>query len=246
MTINLGGLDVRFRPLDGYWPEQQTPDHERKSNPFRTRWEPGQRGGKVPWGDTIEKLAREFDQLDAIDIVVRMDLRENQIRNDGFPYANASPGHPGVVISFELPDVGRVEYCADTYHNWKANVRAIAKTLENLRACERWGVLNQRQQFRGSKALPPSVEEPFGSALEALTWLCKVGGTRLRNGKGLITDPLEVAVRCIEVDALTKGAVRRAARATHPDTGDQPELWPRYELARLVVEEHQDQLRIEA
>ena len=188
MSVGLGNLDVTFRPLDGYWPEEPTKSWARKSNPFRTRWEPGRRGGQVPWADTLEKLERELDRLNATDVVVRMDLRENQLRNDGLPYANATPGSPGVVLGFDLRDVGRVEYCCDTYDQWKANVRAIAKTLENLRACERWGVLNQRQQFRGSKALPPSVEEPFGSALEALTWLCSVGGVRLRNGQGIVED----------------------------------------------------------
>lgn len=256
MTINMGTLDVRFRPLDGSWPGEPTPDSARERSPFRRgsyRADDGsyRSGGPTPWSTTLDDLRRELDAIRATDVVVRMELPEGRIRNDGLPYANATPDHPGVVLSFELRDVGRVQYACDTYRDWRANVRAIAKTLENLRACERWGVLNRSEQYRGSLALPPGEDEPFRTIEDALGFVAGVGKVKLRSSNGVLGQEETIAVLARRVrdngpdDALVASAIRRAQKRAHPDSGGAPETFRRLRRAIETVREVRPTVRIE-
>jgi hypothetical protein len=85
-------------------------------------------------------------------------------------------GHPGVEISFDSRAHGRQSFATDEYDDWQDNVRAIALSLEALRAVERWGVSKGRQ-YAGFALLAagPGLEEQgrllvarFGSVKEAL------------------------------------------------------------------------------
>jgi hypothetical protein len=48
----------------------------------------------------VKELKRELAHLSAIRPVMRVALRERDIRQDGFPRANARPEHPGIVLAF--------------------------------------------------------------------------------------------------------------------------------------------------
>ncbi len=138
-------IDARFRPI-ALWPHDSTPSYERR----------GRYTFKASWVDTLDLLRRELRHLDATDVVIGCGLREQDIRNDGWPRANArEPVHPGVEISFLSPVSGqRLVYASDTCERWEHNVRSIALGLEALRAVDRYGITRRGEQYAGFKALP--------------------------------------------------------------------------------------------
>jgi hypothetical protein len=71
------------------WPGKGTPDWQRRRSQFR-----------APLTTTVKELRRELDYMNAIRPVLRVALRVGDIRQDGFPRANARPEHPGVVLVF--------------------------------------------------------------------------------------------------------------------------------------------------
>lgn len=111
------------------------------------------------------------------DILLGVGLSESDIRLDGQPRANArAMGHPGVEVSFNTKAYGRLTYATDQYTDWQDNVRAIALSLEALRAVERWGVSKGRQYtgFALLEAGPGPIDrgrklvEKYGGVREAL------------------------------------------------------------------------------
>jgi hypothetical protein len=140
------GLGITFRPLPS-WPHKATAS--RQHSRFDTSYV-----------RTIELLEREVRALGGREIVMGVGLDPHDIRLDGQPRANARAySHPGVEISFDSAH-GRLSYATDQYHEWQDNVRAIALSLEALRAVERWGVSKGRQ-YTGFAALTagPSLED---------------------------------------------------------------------------------------
>lgn len=136
-------IDARFRPID-LWPGSTTAARR------RSRWT-----FKASWSNTLDLLDRELRHLQATNIVVGCGLREQDIRNDGWPRSNArEPTHPGVEVSFDTPRHGRLVYATDVCERWEHNVRAIALGLEALRAVDRHGITRRGEQYAGFKALP--------------------------------------------------------------------------------------------
>lgn len=139
------------RPLPPIWPHgTRTPAAERRPSPFsvsRTR--------------TFEELERELRALgvDPFDDVVVLEAgyERHEIRLDGRPRANASPRDPAVVISFEAGGKP-LRFASDSYEDHDANLRAIAYTLEYLRALERYGVARDGRQYAGWEALSEQAE----------------------------------------------------------------------------------------
>lgn len=156
-------MQVTFRPLPT-WPHKPT-KHRRRA------------AFKTSYPRTLELLDREVRALGGRDITIGVGLSESDIRLDGQPRANARAfGHPGVEISFDSRDHGRQTFATDEYDDWQDNVRAIALSLEALRAVERWGVSKGRQ-YAGFALLAagPGLEEQgrllverWGSVKEAL------------------------------------------------------------------------------
>ena len=174
-------LSVRFRPIP-LWPHDSTPpDRRRSSYTF-----------KAPWSNTLDLLDRELRRLGATNIVIGCGLREQDIRNDGWPRSGARvPQHPGVEISFDgVPlngPMGRLVYATDVCRFWEHNVRAIGLGLEALRAVDRHGITRHGEQYAGFKALPVSADAPSYD-----------------RGRALVDE---------------HGSLTAAMRATHPDTG---------------------------
>lgn len=90
-------IDVRFNPL-ATWPHGHT--HKRRS-----KWT-----FKASWPDTLELLDRELRLLDAASVIIGVNLRPQDIRQDGWPRSNAQqPAHPGVEISFDSRAIARLD-----------------------------------------------------------------------------------------------------------------------------------------
>lgn len=155
-------VEISFRPLPT-WPHKPS---VRRYAHFKTGYP-----------RTVDLLQREVEYLGGTDITMGVGLSESDIRQDGQPRANArAMYHPGVEISFNTKAYGRQSYATDEFTDWQDNVRAVALSLEALRAVERWGVSKGRQ-YTGFALLTagPGLEEQgkhlvdhYGSVKEAL------------------------------------------------------------------------------
>ncbi|MDQ2624973.1 MAG: hypothetical protein M3Y20_07420 [Actinomycetota bacterium] len=130
------------RPLSG-WDGPRTPAGQRRS-----RWT-----FKASWSDTLDLLERELRHLDACDVVLEADFREQDLRLDGMPRASArQPEDPAVKISFTSKH-GPLVYASDSCAFWQHNVRSIALGLEALRAVDRYGITRRAEQYSGWRQL---------------------------------------------------------------------------------------------
>ena len=106
------------------------------------------------WSKTQTLLGREIDHLGGRDVVIEIDVREQDFKLNGELRANArTPEHPAVVVAFETAEHGPMLYRCDRFYapyygqvDWQHNVRAIALTLEALRAVDRYGATETGQQ----------------------------------------------------------------------------------------------------
>jgi hypothetical protein len=200
---------MRFvtRPLPAVWPTgRRTPAAERQWGRF-----------KAPWSSTMELLERELRHLQAVEpVVIEAGYRERDIRLDGRPRTGAKLDDPAVVVSFESR-FGPLRYGCDTFHEHAANLRAIALTLQHLRAVDRYGVTKRGEQYQGWSALPPPGD-PRMSAEEAKAFI--------RHHSGVQPD---------DTGASLRELYRRAARRLHPDVGGDPVLMSRLNQAAEVV-----------
>ncbi|UJP39347.1 hypothetical protein [Cellulomonas palmilytica] len=199
------------RPLsDRAW---LRPPAERTASPFR-----------VTWTGALELLERELVMIDGVDLVIEVDVREQDVRLDGMLRANARADQPAVVVAFESKH-GPLLYRSDQYsapgywsrsgmqEPWQHNVYAVARTLECLRAVDRYGAAASGEHYRGFRQIGGAsaiVTEAPMTDLEAARILVAAVYPD-RHAVGLEYD---VAHRVVDLDAF----VRRARRHTHPDT----------------------------
>lgn len=183
-------LNAQFRPLS-QWPGQRST--ARKASRFRTQYV-----------DTLDKLEAELNHISATNIVIQVeDLNLEKIRNNGWPKASKSydPNRPGVILSFDSKK-GPLSYPCDRYPDWHDNLRAIALSLEALRAVDRYGVTRGNEQYRGWA----QIEAPANGKMSkqaAAEFIGKLGGYR---PEALLND-----------SNLAAAAIRRARGAYHPD-----------------------------
>jgi hypothetical protein len=164
--------------------------------------------------------------------VLEMDLSQTKIRNDGFPRSDASPATPHVAVRFTTHR-GDVYMDAGSFWSWVDNLYAIARSLEALRAVDRWGAA-QGRQYLGF--LPPGSGERFGvkpaftleQAGTALAALAYPGG-----GDTFLT---KAAYNIMNVADDYARAKRLAAKIAHPDANGSAEDWERYQEATRVLE----------
>ena len=171
---------VTFRPL------------ERPVTNGPTRYAPF----KAPWPRTVALLAKELSMHGASSVVLEVDLREQDIRQDGLPRADRNARSPGIVLSFKANAVSgapELRYEVATFTDWKDNVRAVALGLEALRAVDRYGVTRRGEQYAGWKQLAAGT---IGS------------GGNVEHGRELIR---------------LAGSVRQALHDAHPDHGGEPD-----------------------
>jgi hypothetical protein len=197
---------ITYRALSA-WPNNvpATTYNNRKRSPFRSAW-----------ASTLADLDRELQQIGARSVVIEIDAPASEIRRDGMPRADARTRSPGVILSYEKRRRGagdtwdRYVYPCDTFHDWQDNVRAIAKTLEALRAVDRYGVTRDGQQFASFKSLPPG-DGVRGTTREA-------AGMSLENAARVLSDLGGLAFD-VEDYNQARVAFRTARAKTHPDAG---------------------------
>lgn len=189
------------------------------------------------WTKTLGLFGREIDHLGGRDVVIEVDVREQDIRNDGMLRANARASSPAVVVAFDTAKHGPMLYQADRYADtwsnrpgWQENVRAIALTLESLRAVDRYGATETGQQYAGFKALPSGTAMPAShmTRTDAIAVLAEWG-------QGRTTFPVPAQHINDAPDVLAR-LHRAARRDAHPDRhgGDQT-AWDQVEQAAKVL-----------
>lgn len=206
-------MRYEFRPLPA-WTDPET--KSRQPHPF-----------KATWQATLDLLGRETAHLAAPLVVIQADVIEGVIRNDGMLRGDARTGHPGVVISFKSR-FGPLRYAADTYLGgkgipaWQANVRAIALSLEALRAVDRWGATRRGEQYQGWTAIEAPKPE-FADWHAAAEWMREYAINSLR----ILQD----------ASGDWNGLYRAMATRMHPDKGGPRADWDRLaEARRMLIE----------
>ncbi|MGH3439872.1 MAG: hypothetical protein ACRDRN_25935 [Sciscionella sp.] len=196
---------LAFEPLTD-WPY---PDTTRERSPFA-----------ASWPKTRDALLREADHLGAGVVVIELDCSRRHLRADGEVRADARLHSGRIRVSMDTRH-GALRYAVDRYDDaglsWQANLRAVALTLDALRAVERYGAVRDGQQYTGFLALEAGSGDGHGFAgpEEALRWVREQTG-------GRETDP--------------QRAYKIAARKLHPDAGGSPQLWERLDAARQLLE----------
>lgn len=193
---------------------------------------------KAKWGNTLELLDREVGALKGRDVVIEIDVTESDLKLNGELRANARPSSSAVVLAFESKH-GPLLYRCDRFYTpyygqgpeWQHNLRAIALTLESLRAVDRYGATETGQQYAGFKALPAGRAMPASHMTrdEALGVL-GVWGRALSE-----LPPIPAEHVNTDPDSL-RHLHRAARRAAHPDrnNGDQT-MWDQVEQAARVL-----------
>jgi hypothetical protein len=201
-------MNARFVPVE-VWPGKKTPPGARAESRF-----------KAPWSRTLDDLDRELFHLDARDVLIQGYFRQSDIRNDGWPRSGVFPSEPGVILSFKTPkkDAPNLSFPCDTYTRYTDNLRAIALSLEALRAVERYGVTRHSEQYKGWAKLPPAPDKM--SAHDAVVFISLNSGFA---GIGA---------------ANFKDAYRAAAKRLHPDNSEtgNPHLFHLLTQAKEVLE----------
>jgi hypothetical protein len=190
-------IPVRFRAVTpALWPKgaKRTPEEKRQRGRF-----------KAVWQSTLDLLDTELVMVGARDIEISIDCPERDIRQDGWPKGDARVRSPGVVVRFTHPKAGELVYPCDTFRDWQDNLRAIALSLEALRAVDRYGVTKSGEQYAGFKALPASTSDAM-SPEQASAVIAKFSGISS-----------EAIVGFADVADM---AFDRARRRTHPDNKD--------------------------
>lgn len=204
----MGSPRFEIRPL-GLWGRAATPADQRQSS----------RLFRAPWTDTVKLLIREVDKLDGQIIVVQIDVTASQIRRDGMLYAAARANTPAVKVSFDSRH-GPLTYATDQFDHWQANVRAIALSLEALRAVDRYGVSHSGEQYRGWSQISAAPAETELTVQEAARILGDAAGV----------DPATLVSK-----ATVRTAFREAVQRAHPDRGGDPAVFRLITRARDVL-----------
>lgn len=216
-------MRLLLRPLQG-WPDRLRDDDERDYSRF----------GSTYTG-TRDLLLYEAERLDAHEVIVRLAVSEREIIRDGSRlYANIAPEHPGVLVALTLPGGDVLSLHCDLYRDnrrikgWGDNLRAIALSLEALRALDRWGA-TQGRQYAGFQALPAGPETGNGqpTPTEAALFIARHSGS---------TDPSLLANLLITEPAALAAAYRAALKRLHPDHGGDAELFVRLQDAHAVLQ----------
>ncbi len=205
--------ELQFRSLD-HWP--RTPTRERTRARFSD-----------DYGKTLALLDRELRQLKARDVVVLADCAASDLRRDGSLRAGCRLRSPGIVLCFTGKH-GPVRMPCDRYDDWRDNLRAIAVSLEALRAVDRHGVTTSGEQYRGWSALPPAIEMPtseFTSAEDAAEFLMRTAWGERDRWQCMVVDVVSL-VECLAL------VYRDAARKAHPDQGGSNELMAKVNRAK--------------
>ena len=155
-------LDYRIEAIQ-IWPGEKTPSWRRQRSKFKTIWT-----------RVISHLGAEIRQLGGRNVVLRLEVSDKDIRQDGLLRADARPREPGVVVQFvagRLKGAPTLFYRCDRFPFWQDNVSAIARGLEALRLVDRYGVTPTGEQYAGFKALPSTTSPTLSTTDAANPWM---------------------------------------------------------------------------
>lgn len=188
-------MRLTVRPIT-LWPGKLRADRERITGPF-----------DVTWNKCTADLQREVEYLSSREAfcVVEMACTEKDIRLDGWLYADAKLGHPGVILHVESK-VGPLKLWTDRFRHWNDNVRAVSLYLSHQRAAERYGLGRGDEAFQGWKAIGASSIE-LGPA--TLTYEMAINLIATCSGSEPTT-----------VENYPNASFRKAASLYHPDNKD--------------------------
>ena len=203
---------AKFRPIK-QWPGTTT--RNRRQAQFSAKWQ-----------STLGLLGRELEQLGRKNVVIQVALTERDIRNDGFPRANARPDHPGVIVSLDSK-YGPLSYPCDTFMTWQDNLRGIALALESLRAVDRYGVTKRGEQYTGWKQLGGRPMAAPMTRSEAAEILAHAADPEVRI-PGLQSALLD--------GRMVEATYKTAAKRTHPDAGGTTEDFQRLQDAKRILD----------
>jgi hypothetical protein len=217
-------MDVRFRPIST-WPGERTPPHKQKD---------GSKAFAMGWTKTLQSLDRELTHLQARDTVIEADLKENQIRLDGYPRGGEFPKTSGVIVSF-TSNHGPLRVPCDYFKRYEHNLRAIALHLERLRLATLYGVGQHGEQYRGWKRLNAPIEAgPVFTVESAAQHLS------LQIGAGVGAVDRDYAALIILNLEQYRLAYRSAAALLHPDNSNtgSADKWQLLQEAKAVLDKH--------
>lgn len=208
---------IRCHPID-HWDGTRRTTHDRSpyaAGPDRIRTD----------------LAFELEHLGASSAQIGLDLRRDEIRQDGWPRAQAA-APPAVVLTFEAEGVGPLRFQMDRFDHWWDNLRAIGLTLTRLRLVEQTGVARSGEQYRGWAAIGSGDPVPLGSGAPGRPTMDRATAAQLLSDHA-IESPLSGRSVVTVEDLLSplpeksswalRYAYRLAARRLHPDTGADPD-----------------------
>lgn len=209
-------MRIIFRPLTEWPGELRAPWERDSGNRFR-----------AGWNSTVDLLTRETEMIGGDEFVVQLAISDADLRRDGMPRAHTQPRHPGVTVVVPSSDHGRLSWSTDRYADWRHNVRAIALSMEALRAADRHGVMAGRQ-YAGFAELGPGESEGDLTVEDAARFLIKHGewGGEPGDPSDLIANP-----------SIARAYYREAAKRIHPDAGGDPERFRRLQVAKDVLED---------
>ncbi|SDG95912.1 hypothetical protein [Klenkia brasiliensis] len=182
----MSAFEWTVRPLPA-WPHPST---ERRRGPYTFR---------ASWDDTLRDLAAEVALLGGDEVVLGVVCDPADLTLRGRLRANATPRHPGVVMEVAT-DGDVLVFASDVCERWTHNVRSISLGLEALRAVDRHGIGQARQQYRGfAKAIAGPAPRDAARVLRDLS------------GRDVVasSDP-----------AVLRSAYRAALVRWHPDSPD--------------------------
>jgi hypothetical protein len=177
-------LKAEFRALES-WPGART--QSRKEGTFRSTWL-----------QTLDLLEVELGKIRAQRVVIQIEDPGaiEGIRNDHtirIVSKNFWPDKACVVLSFDSPK-GAISMPCDRYRYWQDNLRAIALSLEALRAVDRYGVTRGNEQYRGWARL----ESGNGNGMDrdkALAFLSVLSGVNSEKLARYLPDDLATLIR---------------------------------------------------
>lgn len=188
---------------------------------------------KVTYSQTIDLLERELLHLGAHSVAMQIAIRPEDIRLDGQMRANIKPSHPGVILCFTGKH-GPVTMPCDHYTHWHDNLRAIALSLEALRAVDRHGVTTSGEQYKGWKQLPGGIElGPATLSIEDAARELMSLSNDLRLFDGIAT-----VQRIVGDVGVYKTMFRRAVTLHHSDSGGDRSAWDKLQQVADVLKNH--------
>lgn len=171
------------------------------------------------WRTTLAELSYEIERLGGTSWVLQIDVSEYDLRKDGGLRANARPPSSHAIrVNFTAKARGPLSFAIDRYDDWRDNVRAVSKTLEALRAVDRYGVATAGEQYRGWTAISNRpAEMTREQAAEFIAHWANIP-------EGTVNS------------ATLQTYYRLAAKRAHPDvTGDDGDTMARLNAARDLL-----------